>query len=783
MTIDFGNDWIFTNSAGEKRSVSIPHDAMILEQRSPSCHNGANTGFFPGGKYKYEKEFLISGGDVDKEIKILFEAVYRNATVLINDIEAARHAYGYTEFTVDLTGKVTAGNNKITVIADNSLEPNSRWYSGSGIIRPVSLSIMDKIHPSVLRIKTVSVNPAVISVITDGEASLRIYAPDGSEVEIEVTGINKLSGGLSERLIKVEDARLWSTESPDLYGCEACLGSETLKSAFGIRLLTWDAENGMCINGERVLLRGGCIHHDNGVLGACGYADAEWRRVRILKEAGYNALRMAHNPASRAMLDACDRLGMLVMDEAFDGWYIPKTYHDYARDFWENYKNDLKAMVDRDINHPCVIMYSIGNEVSETASEKGVLLAGDMSEYVKSLDDTRPATAGINVLLNVYTNMGMGVYKDKGIYKRAPLPPKNKKYKEKKTGSAFFNSMAGKLGGLMFFMSAGKKGERASAPVAEKLDILGLNYAGSRFGPDLKKYPERLMAASETMVTDLPYNWKYIEKHPQILGDFVWAAWDYLGEAGIGDYMYASYPGLPIAAGSGTIDLTGKMGSEVFYEQVIWGLRDKPYIGVAPLNHNGETPVKSAWRFTNSIDSWNWQGYEGEKAEIEVFAQGAYVRLYLNGRLVGEKPLKGYKCSFRTAYVPGELTARALDENKRVISEHTLSSGYGRVSLSVNIEYGVNKQLAFLETEFKDEAGKLRADMEDKVCIGYDGEESGVRLAGMGSAICKTDESYQGNGFHAYRGRLIAVFDISKKKKDARVKISSGHVESIYLML
>lgn len=493
-------------------------------------------------------------------------------------IEVVRHAYGYTEFDVDLTGKVTVGSNKLTVLVDNSLEPNSRWYSGSGIIRPVFMSIRDILHPTVLRLKTVSVNPAVISLVADEASEFKIYDLAGKEVKAEVTGQNKLSGGLSERLIQIKGGKPWSTDAPNLYECEVCLGNETLRSTFGIRLLTWDAKEGMCINGKRILLRGGCIHHDNGVLGACGYADAEWRRVRILKEAGYNAFRMAHNPASRAMLDACDRLGMLVMDEAFDGWYIPKTYHDYARDFWENYKNDLKAMVDRDINHPCVIMYSIGNEVSETASEKGVLLAGEMSEYVKSLDPTRPATAGINVLLNVYTNMGVGVYKDKGKYERVPLPPKDKKYKEKKTGSAFFNSMAGKLGSLMFFMSSGKKGEKASAPVAEKLDITGLNYAGSRFEPDLKKYPDRLMVASETMVTDLPFNWKYIEKYPRILGDFVWAAWDYLGEAGIGDYMYASYPGLPIAAGSGTIDLTGKIGAEAFYEQIIWGLRSKPYI-------------------------------------------------------------------------------------------------------------------------------------------------------------------------------------------------------------
>ena len=514
--------------------------------------------------------------------------------------------------------------------------------------------------------------------------------------------------------------------------------------------MEWSAGTGLTVNGHRVLLRGGCIHHDNGVLGACAYPDAEYRRVKILKEQGFNALRMAHNPASRALLDACDELGMYVMDECFDGWYTPKDYHDYSRQFMDHYREDLRSMVEKDVNHPSVILYSMGNEVTETAEQRGVKLAAEMRDLLHTLDPTRPVTCGINVLLNVYTRLGIGVYRDRGAYRPEPLPER-KKYREKKAGSAFFNAMAGKLGGLMFFMSKNRLAEKLTAGIAPSLDIVGLNYASSRYDIDVERYPDRMMVGTETMAADLPYNWARVKKYPQLIGDFVWAAWDYLGEACIGDWTYHSYKGLPLLAGQGMIDMTGQPLASMAFLQTVWGMRDRPFLAVSPLNHTGETPSTGAWQFTNAIDSWTWHGYEGKKAAVEVYSNADSVRLELNGRAVGTKKLRDRRAKFKIPYAPGTLTAAALDSHGAEISRSSLTTGGKKAVLTVKPErWG---ELTYIPIEFTDGAGTLLPYIERPVTVKADG----CKLLGLGSALCKTDERYDSNTFTAYRGRALAV--------------------------
>ena len=755
----FNDNWIFEKQGKGGRVITLPHDAMLEEKRIATCPNGKNSGYFAGGKYRYSKTFTVEQEDADKEFRLFFEGVYRNAVIKVNGKKAGEHCYGYTEFSVDITNDVIQGENLLEVDVDNSLEPNCRWYSGSGIYRPVWLEVREKVHPTYLKIITKSYSPAVIEVITDAE-SVVMTDGDGKVVA---------SGKSGE--FTIEHAKLWSDETPYLYHCVATLGNETAETDFGIRKLEWSAKTGLLVNGKETLLRGGCIHHDNGVLGACNYADAEERRIRILKEAGYNAIRSAHNPASRAMLDACDKLGMYVMDESFDGWYIPKTYHDYSRVFDREWQSDITAMVEKDFNHPSVIMYSVGNEVSETATDKGVETCGSLADFVRSLDDTRPVTAGINVLLNVYFSMGLGVYKQKGEYKAEPIAT-GKRYKEKKTGSAFFNAMAQKLGSLMFFMSRGKKGDRATKGAAEKLDIIGLNYAASRYDSDVKKYPERMMVGSETMVSDLPYNWEKVKEHKAVVGDFTWAAWDYLGEACVGDWTYHSYQGLPLTAGSGTVDLTGKIGAEAYYEQVIWGLRKKPFIGVRPMNHTGETASKSAWRITDCIDSWNWQPYTGKQATAEVYSQGESVRLLLNGKEVGRQKLKKYRAIFKVKYKEGTLTAVAYDKDGKELASHMLKSENG-VALRAIPEKTVlragSDDLCYLPIEFCDKTGNLVPYVEKKVTLQTDY----LILLGMGSSLCKTDEVYTDNEHTSHRGRLVAVLRAGDRKGTAKVHISA----------
>lgn len=759
MELDFCKGWTFHKIGYAAIPVDLPHDAMLLEERDGSCQNGVNTGYFPGGKYQYEKQFVLTDADIKKNISIHFEGVYQNCTISLNGRDVGRHRYGYSAFDVDLTEAALAGENRLIVSVDNSLEPNCRWYSGSGIFRPVQLLIREDPWIRDVEVKTLSIEPARINV--------QVTCSQKSQVRVAIYDGDRLVAEDQPGVIEVPDAKLWTAETPYLYECRVQTPTDEKRIEIGIRGLVWSAKQGLLVNGQQVLLRGGCIHHDHGVLGACEYYDAEERRIRILKENGFNAVRIAHNPASQITLSICDRLGIYVMDETFDGWYIPKTYHDYARWFAKDWKADVEAMVVSAKNHPSVIMYSIGNEVSETADMKGVEVGAMLTDYVHGLDDSRPVTAGINVLLNVYTHMGMGVYKEKGDYEAIPLEEK-KGYKEKKTGSAFFNAMAQKLGALMFFMSKGKKGDKACRDIAEKLDILGLNYASSRYDADVIRYPDRMMVGSETMVADLAYNWARVKKYPQLIGDFVWSAWDYLGEACLGDWTYHSYEGLPLLAGQGMIDITGKPLAAMYYMQIVWGLRKEPFVCVRPLNHAKESPSAGAWQFTNAIDSWTWHGYEGSKAVVEVFADADYVQLECNGSLIGKKKVKNMRCKFSLKYQPGSIKARAMDAGGREIASTTLCSGKAQPRLTVIPE--PMQELTYLPITFTDEDGILLPYIEQKVTVETDGPE----LLGLGSALCKTNESYLSSAFTSYRGRLLAVV-----RGHGIVTIASKDVETI----
>lgn len=509
MTLDFCRNWTFCKEGETPVTVDLPHDAMLLEKRDGGCRNGVNSGYFPGGKYAYGKTFELDAAMLGKSVALHFEGVYQNCKVYVNGKLAGSHRYGYTAFDVDISDFAESGENNVRVEVDNSLEPNCRWYSGSGLYRPVHLLIREQNYISQVHMETVQIHPAKVRV--------DVKTTQDSDITVDIYEGKKRVASGKPGILEVPEAKLWSAEKPFLYTILVRTDTDERVIAFGIRKLEWNAEKGLTVNGQRVLLRGGCIHHDHGVLGACEFRDAEERRIRILKENGFNAVRIAHNPASQITLETCDKLGMYVLNETFDGWYIPKTYHDYARWFSEDWKQDVTAMVESARNHPSVILYSHGNEVSETATERGTEVCRELTDFIHSLDPTRPVTAGINVLLNVYANMGLGVYKDKGDYQPKPLPRKGG-YKEKKTGSAFFNALAQKLGPLMFFMSRGRKGDKACLGAANSLDVLGLNYASSRYDEDVKKYPDRLMVGSETMVADLPYNWERVQKYPSFWG-------------------------------------------------------------------------------------------------------------------------------------------------------------------------------------------------------------------------------------------------------------------------
>lgn len=737
--------------------VTLPHDAMIHEKRKADAPGGSGHAFFPGGVYVYEKAFSVEEEQAGRPMLLHFEGAYRNTTVTVNGLEAGGCAYGYIPFTVDITKLVHVGENMVSVRVDNSRLPNSRWYSGSGIYRPVWLLTAEEDHIAFegVKVDTVSLDPAKVRVRTETAGSGEVF------VEIRNAQGKTIAEGQGRDItLDIRNAQLWSAETPVLYTARVVLkkdgrpmDEETV--SFGIRQVTW-SKQGLFVNGENTLLRGGCIHHDNGILGAATYDESEYRRARLLKEAGFNALRISHNPASRALLEACDRVGLYVMDETWDMWYNHKTLHDYASEFQDNWKNDLTKLVNRDYNHPSVIMYSIGNEISEPSTEKGVSLAKEMVELLHRLDPGRAATGGINLMIITRSAKGNAIYKEDG----SGRSDEKKQKSSSGMSSTMFNLMASMVGSGMNKAANGKKADEVTTPVLDILDIAGYNYASGRYKMEGKKHPDRIVVGSETFPQDIWKNWQMVKELPYLVGDFMWTAWDYLGECGIGAWSYTPdgrgfdkpYPWL--LADAGAMDILGTPNAEMFLAQCAWGQLNAPKIAVQPVNHPGVKPARSVWRGTNAVPSWSWQGCEGQKAVIEVYSDAAAVALELNGQRTKKQKPKGGKAVFKLAYQPGTLTAVNYDANGRAVSRSELKTAENPV-LSVCPEKKEAKpgEILYVPVNIQDQRGVVESNADQKVTVRVQGGE----LLAFGSASPRTEETYDAGSFTTYYGRAMAV--------------------------
>lgn len=737
--------------------VTLPHDAQIREKRSKDTSDGGH-GYFPGGVYTYEKNFTVPAEWEGKKVLIEFEGVYRNCTVSLNGREIGGHRYGYTTFALPLENLNCGGENILTVVADNSQLPNSRWYTGSGIYRPVWLYIGDteRIEYRGVKITTVSVSPAVVRVEVNGTAEAKVEILDGETI---------VASGVPGE-ITIPDAKLWSDTAPNLYACRVTVGTDVVEEKFGIREIRW-SNQGLFINGKETLLRGGCIHHDNGILGAATYDESEWRRVRIMKEAGFNALRMAHNPASRAMLEACDYYGMYVMDETFDMWYNRKTKFDYGCDFDQCWQADTAEMVKRDYNHPSVILYSIGNEVAEPFEEKGVKAGKAMVDLIHSLDATRPVTCGLNLMIISRASKGQGIYKD-GEQNTAAS---GKEQKEGGNASLAFNIMASFIGTGMNKGGNSPKVDAIVTPIINALDIAGYNYGSGRYPLEGKQHPERIIFGSETFPQDIYKNWEQVKKLPYLLGDFMWTSWDYLGEAGIGCWSYTG--GVPfnrpypwVLGGAGVIDITGKPDGSCRYASTVWGLERAPRIAVKPVNHPGVRPSKSVWRGTNAIESWAWSGCEGNKAEVEVYSDAAAVELLLGGKSLGKKKIKECKAIFKTKYAPETLTAVAYAADGKELGRSSLSPATGKTHMRLTPENS-SSDIVYIPVEIVGENGVVESNADRKLTVTVEGGE----LLAFGSANPCTEEQYHTGEFTTYYGRALAIV---RAKTGCTVTVTDG---------
>ena len=746
------------------KAVTLPHDAMLAEPRTAISAGGTNTGWYEGYDYEYQRTLTVPENELADTHILEFEGVYHNAEVWLNGQKAAFRPYGYTNFYVDCAPYLHAGENELRVIARNADQPNSRWYSGAGIYRPVQLWKARGAHITLngVKIRTLSLQPAIV------EVRVKTTAPGTVRLTVDdLPAMQQESDGEAVFTLTLDNARLWTPETPNLYTCRVSFADDEVTETFGVRKVEWGTD-GFLLNGKRYIIQGACIHHDNGLLGAVCDPDAVARKVRLLKENGYNAIRSAHNPCSKALLAECDRQGMLVMDEYIDHWYIHKTEHDYVDYFNDWWRQDLTDMVEKDYNHPCVVLYSTGNEVSETAQKRGIALTKEMTDFLHALDDSRPVTCGVNIFFNFLSSIGFGVYSDEKAKKEAERAEKAKQRgekaaKQKAVGSQFFNNLAGLLGDEFMKRGATLHGcDVKTRDAFANMDIAGYNYGIYRYKHDLKKYPQRLILGSETFCNDA-YKFRELAKQePRLVGDFVWAGMDYLGEVMVGSWEYADYAetfdgGLGwVSAGSGRIDLTGKPLGEALYTRVALEADNGPYIAVCPVNHTGDRHSPSAWKMTNAMPSWSWTGCEGRKANVEVYARAARVELVLNGHTVGSKTLKNdCLARFSIPYESGTLEAVSYDAADHEIGRYKLQSAGGATSLTLDAEEPAAQtgHLCYVRLRYTDENGITKPLMRGNIQV----QVRGGTLVGLGSACPFNKHSYLDSETDTYYGEALAI--------------------------
>ena len=487
-----------------------------------------------------------------------------------------------------------------------------------------------------------------------------------------------------------------------------------------------------------------------------------------MKDAGFNAIRSAHNPCSRAMLDACDYYGVYMMDESWDMWFHHKNKYDYATHWRKNYLSDLAAMVNRDYNHPSVVMYSIGNEVSEPAKDEGVEKTKEMVAYLKQSDGTRPVTGGFNLMIIANAKKGKGIYNEEGGMN-------NDADKMSGMNSTMFNMITNMVGTGMNKSANGKAADEATSPCLDALDMAGYNYASGRYPMEGKCHPDRLIFGSETFPQDIAKNWAMVKQYPYLIGDFMWTAWDYLGEVGVGAWAYTKdgagfnkpYPWL--LADTGAFDIVGTPNGEMFLAQAAWGLLRKPVIAVQPVNHPGITPSKMAWCGTNALQSWAWAGCDGNKAIVEVFTDAAAVELYINGKNIGKSKVKNCKASFKTKYQSGKIEAVAYDVTGREISRSELVSATGKTAICVapEAESAACGDVVYVNMAIVGENGVVESNADRKLTVSVEGGE----LLAFGSANPRTEENFDEGTYTTYYGAALAAVRV---EKDCTITVTDG---------
>jgi beta-galactosidase len=735
------------------RKLDLPHDWSIEGKTHPKNATGGGGGFFPAGIGWYRKTFQVPEAWEAKKIAIYFEGVYMNSEVFINGKSLGVYPYGYSSFSYDLTPYLNFGKeNVIAVKVDNSQQVNSRWYSGSGIYRHVWMMVTNSVHVAhwgaVISTPEVSSKKATVLVKTlvknetssaqnvvvktllwnkssknAGNGQVQIVIPANSEKEITQT-------------ISVSNPLLWTPETPNLYQAQIQILKDKkvlddTKTKFGIRSIKFTPENGFQLNGKTVKINGGCVHHDNGCLGSAAFDRAEERKIELLKAGGFNAVRTSHNPPSEAFLNACDKLGLLVMDESFDCWKIGKNNNDYSKYFNQWWERDLSSMVLRDRNHPSVFMWSIGNEIPERADPDAIKTAQMLINALKKIDNTRPVTSAI--------------------------------------------------------VADGKW--EVFDPLMAAHDVAGYNYNLHTAPEDHKRVPSRIIVQTESYPKDAFANWKLVQENNYVIGDFVWTAMDYLGESGIGRYYYSGdVPGehwennfFPWhGAYCGDIDLIGWRKPISHYRSMLYNTNEKLYMAVREPEPSPLEIKLTWWSVWPTWESWTWPGFEGKNIDVEVYSKYPKVRLYLDNKLIGEQATtrdQQFKATFTVPYSSGQLKAVGVENDKEMESTILQTAGDAtKIKLTADRkEILANGQdLSYVTIDILDKNGVPQPNATNRLNFKIDGP--GV-IAGIDNADLKDFEQYVGNTRKAWKGKVLVVIKSTHNAGDIKLTVSSPTLE------
>lgn len=769
--LDFNHAWLFEYAKDEEwlrraakgrgQTVNLPHDFRISLPTDPASPGGANEAYFPGGYGYYEKRFQADEALLSGPCYLYFDGVYRMSELRLNNQLLCLHQGGYSPFYVRIDQGLRRGENTLCLRVNANLLPGSRWYPGAGIYRGVELlSAASPAHllPDGLWLDTLALEgagarlqacarvskacPRVRFTLLEGQTPLAQAEADAAD-------------GLATAALCLERCRPWSAEDPYLYTLRAealdgqgrCLDEERVQA--GVRTVTVNAEQGLLVNGKAVKLKGGCVHHDNGLLGAASHRGSEYRKARLLKQNGFNAVRCAHNPPSASFLNACDVLGLYVVDEAFDAWREGKRALDEHIYFLDCWQEEMTAMVRRDRRHPSVVLWSTGNEVQERSGmSDGAAWSRRLASFLRELDPSRPIT---NALC--------------GFFEETELQEME-------------------LNGLSTLSEGKDYWAQRSEGFAAPLDVVGYNYLLDRYEKDHALFPRRVLLGTESFPLEGLANWRAVERLPYLIGDFVWTALDYLGEAGIGRSSFSGpLSGLPAhpwrVANCGDLDITGRKRPQSHLRDFYWTDRTTPYLCVQHPRHFGREESLSNWGWPQLLESWTFPGHEGQNVAVTVYGRGASLRLLLNGQAVACQPLRDFTARFTLPYAPGLLEAVALDERGGEIGRCALETAGApaQLRLAAEKENMPGTKLRYVWIELTDGRGVLCPNAQDQLRL----ETLGCRLLALGNADPCFSGSYASSVCPLYQGRALAILRVESAYPCVRALVQGLPEQSLRL--